>query len=237
MIINYSGTSDDKGLSYSSFNEDSTFIGCVTQLLDDNHTFKFTWADMAGTGKIVNVNEPILIGTLKFTFDSKMDDGDDVYFGVDVSEDEFEEFVTFFKDDNDNSSKLSSEAVLDYQARNCTHPGKDTDEWTVTKEATYSEEGIKTYTCKNCGATKTEVIPKLVRVEKNEQISTVFESLQEEQDEDEINDKLVEETVNSNKVKTGDESGHVILMLLSMSVLSGMVTMLIRAFLRETERT
>ena len=30
----------------------------------------------------------------------------------------------------------------------------------ITKEATETEEGIKTYTCKNCGETKTESIPK-----------------------------------------------------------------------------
>lgn len=35
------------------------------------------------------------------------------------------------------------------------------DEGKVTKEATKDAEGIKTYTCKTCGATKTESIPKL----------------------------------------------------------------------------
>jgi hypothetical protein len=38
--------------------------------------------------------------------------------------------------------------------------GHDWDEGTITKEATETEEGIKTYTCKRCKETKTEVIPK-----------------------------------------------------------------------------
>lgn len=33
------------------------------------------------------------------------------------------------------------------------------DDGVVTKEATHTEEGVKTYTCKDCDATKTEVIP------------------------------------------------------------------------------
>ena len=35
-------------------------------------------------------------------------------------------------------------------------------EWTVTKEATYDEDGQKTHTCTTCGKTETETIPKLV---------------------------------------------------------------------------
>lgn len=35
-------------------------------------------------------------------------------------------------------------------------------EWTITKEATYDEDGEKTHTCTTCGKTETETIPKLV---------------------------------------------------------------------------
>lgn len=38
--------------------------------------------------------------------------------------------------------------------------GHTWDNGVITKEATETEEGIKTYTCKNCGETKTESIPK-----------------------------------------------------------------------------
>ena len=39
--------------------------------------------------------------------------------------------------------------------------GHSWDEGKVTKAATYTEAGVKTFTCKSCGATKTEAIPKL----------------------------------------------------------------------------
>ena len=39
--------------------------------------------------------------------------------------------------------------------------GHSYDDGVVTKEATETEEGIKTYTCTICGATKTESIPKI----------------------------------------------------------------------------
>lgn len=38
------------------------------------------------------------------------------------------------------------------------------DEGTVTKEATEDQEGVRTYTCKDCGATKTEAIAKLPKI-------------------------------------------------------------------------
>ena len=37
--------------------------------------------------------------------------------------------------------------------------GHTWDNGVITKEATETEEGIKTYTCKTCGETKTESIP------------------------------------------------------------------------------
>ncbi len=40
-------------------------------------------------------------------------------------------------------------------------PGHSWNGGTVTKEATENAEGVKTYTCTRCGATKTEAIPKL----------------------------------------------------------------------------
>ncbi|MDD6421989.1 MAG: Ig-like domain-containing protein, partial [Intestinibaculum porci] len=44
--------------------------------------------------------------------------------------------------------------IIDYQSH-------EWDEGTVTKEATEDQEGVRTYTCKDCGATKTEAIAKL----------------------------------------------------------------------------
>lgn len=37
--------------------------------------------------------------------------------------------------------------------------GHTWDNGVITKEATETEEGVKTYTCKTCGETKTEKIP------------------------------------------------------------------------------
>lgn len=41
--------------------------------------------------------------------------------------------------------------------------GHSYDSGKVTKEATYDETGVRTYTCSRCGATKTKTIPKLLR--------------------------------------------------------------------------
>lgn len=52
----------------------------------------------------------------------------------------------------DCDTKLESETVINKL-------GHTWDHGVVTKEATETEEGIKTYTCKTCGETKTESIP------------------------------------------------------------------------------
>ena len=57
--------------------------------------------------------------------------------------------VTFENEAFETQTKKADIAVL----------GHDWDEGKVTKEATTSQDGVKTYTCKTCNATKTEVIP------------------------------------------------------------------------------
>ena len=49
-------------------------------------------------------------------------------------------------------------SVREYVGNNV-DPYHDWSDWKVTKEATCSEEGIKTRTCRNCGKTKTATIP------------------------------------------------------------------------------
>ena len=56
-----------------------------------------------------------------------------------------------------------TEGITVYYSLTATH---DWDEGTVTKEATIASEGEKTFTCKVCGATKKEVVPKLPEDEK-----------------------------------------------------------------------
>lgn len=53
----------------------------------------------------------------------------------------------------DCNTKLESGTVINKL-------GHTWDNGVITKEATETEEGVKTYTCKNCGETKTESIPK-----------------------------------------------------------------------------
>ena len=52
----------------------------------------------------------------------------------------------------DCNTKLESGTVINKL-------GHTWDNGVITKEATETEEGVKTYTCKTCGETKTEKIP------------------------------------------------------------------------------
>lgn len=54
----------------------------------------------------------------------------------------------------------------------CPKDGHEWDAGKVTKEATEQETGVKTYTCKNCGETKEETIPKVIPQPKPEQPET-----------------------------------------------------------------
>lgn len=65
-----------------------------------------------------------------------------------------------FSDESGTQSTTSSEV-------NIPATGHKWDEGFVTEEATYLKDGIKTYTCTDCGETKTESIPKLTHDDPN----------------------------------------------------------------------
>ncbi|MBQ6623526.1 MAG: hypothetical protein IJH57_02790, partial [Mogibacterium sp.] len=66
-------------------------------------------------------------------------------------------FTLTVKDGKDLKYEVDGDRIiLSYKAT----AGHDWDEGTVTKEPTETADGVKTFKCKHCDATKTEVIPK-----------------------------------------------------------------------------
>lgn len=72
---------------------------------------------------------------------------------------------------------------VEWEEPACTESGHTWDAGRVTKEATETTEGVKTYRCKVCGKIRTEVIPKKASAESNK------ENVKPEKDEEVKDDK------------------------------------------------
>ena len=89
----------------------------------------------------------------------------------------------------DCDTKLSSGSVIEALGHNYVA--------SITKEASVAEEGVRTYTCTNCGDTYTEVIPKLTS-DANEDVT---KDTKDTPEKDEVKETSKEGTA----AKTGDE--------------------------------
>lgn len=141
IVIKYNSPEGRK-LTYPSFDEGEIFTDSISAPENGvENAFKFTWCDMTGHApQIVNVNEPICIGTLNLTFNSDMSVGDKLTFLADVEPDEYDEYRTWAKDTEDNVSKLASqsEAKLEYLLQSCSHSNVEA---TSSVEPTCTDDG------------------------------------------------------------------------------------------------
>lgn len=80
----------------------------------------------------------------------------------------------------------------------------DWDSGVVTKPATHTEEGVKTYTCDTCSGTKTEKIPKLVEEEPDDNVLTDEDSDVSVEFPEDKSEYYAGATLTAEKQETGD---------------------------------
>ena len=148
--------------SYAKITHDATGLDDVV----DEYGMKHRVCDVCGYSQSVQHTEEEPVGAHEHTFESK-----------------------WLSDENNHWHPCSYEKIVGYGGRDqyrCEEKGSFGphvwDAGVVTKQPTTSSEGIKTYTCSTCGATKTESITPLVdNTDGSETITVNFNQLQGKQ--------------------------------------------------------